>query len=54
MKASEIGLRQLVEGFELSCRAEGKSPRTIEWYVQFLRHFCSYFEKADCRKRLTR
>ena len=35
-----------MEGFDLSCRAEGKSPRTIEWYVQFLRRFCSYFEKS--------
>jgi integrase/recombinase XerD len=32
-------LANLIDGFRLSCQTEGKSPRTVEWYVCFLERF---------------
>ncbi len=38
----EIGLNRLVEGFLFSLQAEGKAPRTHEYYSKLLRHFLDY------------
>ena len=32
MKTSQNQLGNLIQGFRLSCQAEGKSPKTTEWY----------------------
>lgn len=37
-----IGLHQLVEGFLFALQAEGRAPRTHEYYSKLLRHFLSY------------
>jgi len=44
MKASALNLRNLIEGFRLSCQTEGKSPKTTEWYTTFLGKFQSFLE----------
>ena len=36
MSDTNYDLKDLIRGFELSCQAEGKSPKTIEWYISFL------------------
>ena len=36
------GLPYLVEGFLLSLQAEGKAPRTYEYYSKLLQHFLRY------------
>lgn len=38
----EIGLNRLVDGFLFSLQAEGKAPRTHEYYSKLLRHFLDY------------
>jgi hypothetical protein len=38
----EIGLNRLVDGFLFSVQAEGKAPRTHEYYSKLLRHFLDY------------
>ena len=35
-------LDQLIEGFQLYCVAEGKRPKTINWYI--LRYFREYLQ----------
>ena len=37
-----IGLHNLVDGFLFSLQAEGKAPRTHEYYSKLLRHFLGY------------
>jgi site-specific recombinase XerD len=37
-----IGLVDLVEGFLFSLQAEGRAPRTHEYYYKLLKHFLSY------------
>ena len=37
-----IGLHNLVDGFLFSLQAEGKAPRTHEYYSKLLRHFLDY------------
>ena len=37
-----IGLQDLVEGFLFSLQAEGRAPRTHEYYDKLLRHFLYY------------
>jgi len=37
-----IGLQDLVEGFLFSLQAEGRAPRTHEYYDKLLRHFLCY------------
>jgi site-specific recombinase XerD len=32
-------IENLMQGFRLGCQAEGKSPKTIEWYGGFLKRF---------------
>ncbi|MCX6000267.1 MAG: phage integrase N-terminal SAM-like domain-containing protein [Chloroflexi bacterium] len=39
MKNTDPDIAVLVDGFKLSCLAEGKSPKTIEWYTAFLGRF---------------
>ena len=34
-----LTLESLIEAFRLSCQVEGKSPKTIEWYLDFLGRF---------------
>jgi site-specific recombinase XerD len=41
---SVLELGNLIQGFELSCRTEGKSPRTTEWYISFLKRFLHVLE----------
>jgi len=44
MKSSVLELGNLIQGFKLSCQTEGKSPKTIEWYVTFLQKFLAFLE----------
>jgi len=39
---TKIGLQTLIDGFLFSLRAEGKAPRTHEYYSKLLRHFIQY------------
>ncbi len=39
---SVLELGNLIQGFELSCQTEGKSPKTIEWYTCFLEKFLQF------------
>ena len=39
MKTSDLELGDLIQGFRLSYQAEGKSPKTVEWYNDFLKGF---------------
>ena len=47
MNSSVLKLRNLIEGFRLSYQTEGKSPKTIEWYITFLNKFCNFLERHD-------
>jgi integrase/recombinase XerD len=42
---SELDLKNLIEGFKLSCQTENKSPKTIEWYISFLNRFYRFLER---------
>lgn len=44
MKTSVLELENLIQGFQLSCQAEGKSPRTVEWYTAFLLRFLKFLQ----------
>ncbi len=37
-----LDLTNLIQGFKFSCQTEGKSPKTIEWYNDFLNKFRKY------------
>ncbi len=37
-------LSTLIDGFRLSCLAEGKSAKTVEWYIAFLNRFQQFLE----------
>lgn len=37
-------LKNLIDGYQLSCYTEGKSSKTIEWYVCFLTKFMQFVE----------
>jgi len=41
-KHREIGLHDLVEGFLFSLQADGRAPRTHEYYQKLLRHLLKY------------
>ena len=45
MVVSNLSLMELIKGFELSCQAEGKSHKTIEWYVCFLNRFARFVKQ---------
>ena len=42
-----IGLQDLVEGFLFSLQAEGRAPRTHEYYNKLLRQFLYYAKSQD-------
>jgi site-specific recombinase XerD len=42
VETSVLELRNLIQGFKLSCQTEGKSPKTIEWYTSFLTRFLQF------------
>ena len=44
MKNDSLYLQNLIQGFKLSCQTEGKSPKTVEWYVNFLNRFYKFLE----------
>ncbi len=44
METSILALEYLIQGFRLSCQAEGKSPRTVEWYTAFLLRFLRFLQ----------
>lgn len=44
MKTSVLELENLIQGFKLSCQTEGKSPKTIEWYIAFIDRFRRFLE----------
>jgi hypothetical protein len=46
MNSNTLELKNLIEGFKLSCQTEGKSPRTVEWYVSFLTRFRLFLETS--------
>ena len=47
-----IGLQDLVEGFLFSLQAEGRAPRTHEYYDKLLRHFLSYAKRQGWPDRV--
>jgi site-specific recombinase XerD len=44
MKTNVLKLGNLIDGFKLSCQTEGKSSKTIEWYISFLERFHRFLE----------
>ena len=44
MNSNVLELKTLVDGFRLSCLTEGKSAKTVEWYVAFLNRFRQFLE----------
>jgi len=54
MKASVLELGNLIQGFKLSCQTEGKSPKTIEWYISFLLRFLKFLEQSGLPTQLDR
>jgi site-specific recombinase XerD len=44
MNNSTLELKNLIDGYKLSCQTEGKSPKTIEWYFFFLTRFRQFLE----------
>ena len=47
MKTSVLELENLVQGFKLSCQTEGKSPKTIEWYLAFIGRFLGFLKRNE-------
>ncbi|MFO7996090.1 MAG: tyrosine-type recombinase/integrase [Dehalococcoidia bacterium] len=48
METSTLELKNLIQGFKLSCQTECKSPRTVEWYTSFLDRFHGFLERNNC------
>jgi site-specific recombinase XerD len=46
-------LGDLVADYEQALRAEGRSPRTIEWYLMFLREFVRFAARTHSTPRLS-
>jgi site-specific recombinase XerD len=44
MNSNILELSTLIDGFRLSCLTEGKSARTVEWYIAFLNRFRQFLE----------
>lgn len=44
MGKSNLALENLIQGFQLSCQAEGKSSKTVEWYTGFLMRFLCFLK----------
>ena len=47
METSNLAIADLIQGFRLSCQAEGKSPRTVEWYTDFLKRFLCFLDSHN-------
>ncbi|MBM4447536.1 MAG: hypothetical protein FJ023_09400 [Chloroflexi bacterium] len=47
MNRDSLDLENLIQGFRLSCHAEGKSPKTIEWYISFLAVLNRFLEQRQ-------
>lgn len=43
----QVGLTYLVDGFLFSIKAEGRSPRTHQYYQKLLRHFLDYAKEQQ-------
>lgn len=54
MKTRVLELRNLIEGFKLTCQTEGKSPKTIEWYISFLQRFHRFLEANSLPSRINK
>ena len=48
METGTLELKNLIQGFRLSCQTECKSPRTVEWYTSFLHRFHNFLERNNC------
>ena len=46
MNTNVLELKNLIDGFRLSCQTEGKSPKTVEWYISFLARFAGFLERG--------
>jgi site-specific recombinase XerD len=47
METSILELKNLIQGFKLSCQTEGLSPKTTEWYVSFVTRFVRFLQLRD-------
>lgn len=47
-------LATLLEGYRLSCTADGKSPQTTRWYLGKLRIFKRYLQESGLPTDVTR
>jgi integrase/recombinase XerD len=45
MNNNSLDLANLIEGFRLSCQTEGKSLKTIDWYICFLNKFGQFLKQ---------
>ena len=45
MKNNILHLENLIQGYILSCNAEGKSPNTVQWYSDFLHLLAHLLQK---------
>jgi hypothetical protein len=46
METSNLELGNLIQGFKLTCQTEGKSPKTIDWYISFLNRFGLFLQQG--------
>ena len=53
IEMSELDLRNLINHFGQSNKAEGKSPKTISWYGEMLHDFIRYLERTTRKEILT-
>ncbi len=49
MPKKAIQLKDAIEGYAVRCQSKGYSNRTLEWYEQKLRNFCSYMEQQKVK-----
>ncbi len=52
IEMSELDLKNLINHFGQSNKAEGKSPKTISWYGEMLHDYIRYLEKTTGKKVL--
>jgi hypothetical protein len=45
MNGNILEISTLIQGFKFSCQTEGKSPRTIDWYISFMERFRWFLAK---------
>lgn len=43
--SSFLDMKNIIQGFNLSCQIDNKSPKTIEWYTGFLHRFLEYLNR---------